>query len=143
MHRILVVDDDPTIRRLLGIVVGLTHDVVEVDNTSAALRAIDIDGPFDLILVDWMMPGHDGLELIKEIRRDRGRQGAVPIIMLTAKDGAEAEDLAYRAGADAYLTKPFVPEIVESLIDVMIMAASRETGVHRVSRNRPEELAGT
>lgn len=135
MHRILVVDDDPTIRRLLRVILSLEYLVSEAANGTEALRAMGLERPFDLILVDWMMPTMSGVELIREIRTNGGRLADTPIIMLTAKDGSDAEAMAYEAGADAYLTKPFEPAVLEELVDVMIQASGDDSHVGRKLRH--------
>lgn len=140
MHRILVVDDDAIIRRLLAAALSADHEVVEAADAATALRSCDLDGPFDLVMVDWMLDGMTGVELIREIRRSPGSLARVPIVMLSAKYEVEAEDLAYEAGADAYLTKPFNPDVLESLVSVMLLAARSGTGVPRASRSPLEVL---
>jgi two-component system alkaline phosphatase synthesis response regulator PhoP len=104
MTRILVVEDEP------AIAMGLEDDLkmegydVEVtgDGSTAALRARG--GGFDLILLDLMLPGKDGLEVCRELRRAGLR---TPILMLTAKAQEEQKVLGFELGADDYVTKPF------------------------------------
>lgn len=136
MARVLVVDDDPSVRKLLCTIVGFDHEVTDADSAESALRACDLEGPFDLMVIDWMMPGMTGIELIEEIRRDRGDLGRTPVIMLTAVSDPEGEHTAHEAGADAYMTKPFHPDVLSSLIDVMVTTAPLERVVHRAARKR-------
>jgi len=105
-QRILVVDDDPTVsdvvRRYLehaGLTVTLAAD------GSAALACFDRERP-DLVVLDLMLPGIDGLEVC---RRLRAQAGAVPIVMLTARGDEADRVLGLQLGADDYVTKPFSP----------------------------------
>jgi len=107
--RILVVDDDPQIRRVMR--VTLTQQGYEVDDTTRGETALAKvrERRFDLVLLDINMPGMGGLETCKMIR-----QGSeVPIIMLTARDAETDKIQALDAGADDYVTKPFgMPELL-------------------------------
>jgi DNA-binding response OmpR family regulator len=120
-HRVLVVDDDPTVsdvvRRYLeqdGCWVRLAAD------GPAALAAVAAERP-DLVVLDLMMPGLDGLEVC---RRLRGQLPALPVVMLTAL-GEEADRvLGLEVGADDYVTKPFSPrELVLRIRSVLRRAA--------------------
>ena len=94
-HRILVVEDDPAIRA--GLVDALTlaaFDVREAVDGDAAVRTA-LAGQFDLILLDLMLPGKDGLAVLEEVRRDRP---SLPVIILTAR-GREADRVAGLCGA--------------------------------------------
>jgi len=108
MPRILVVDDEPNIVRLIQ--VNLERQGYQVDianNGQQALDKIRIQRP-DLLVSDVMMPEMDGFELLSNIRRDAALED-LPVIMLTAK--AQDRDVmeGYTRGADMYLTKPFNP----------------------------------
>jgi len=118
---VLVVDDDPTVsdvvRRYLeraGVAVTLAAD------GPAALQAFDEERP-DLVVLDLMLPGLDGLEVC---RRLRARAGHIPVVMLTAL-GEEADRvLGLQLGADDYVTKPFSPrELV-----LRVQSVLRRTG---------------
>jgi len=98
---ILIVDDEPRFRRALRLsLVMKGYDIREAGSGSDALESMRKDTP-DLILVDWLMSGMDGISLCREIRR--GSQ--VPIIMVTSKRDGRSE--AFAAGANDYLQKPF------------------------------------
>jgi two-component system alkaline phosphatase synthesis response regulator PhoP len=113
MTRILVVEDEP------GIALGLEDDLrlegwdVELigDGIAAARRAKE--SAFDLILLDVMLPGKDGLEVCRELRRSGLR---TPIIMLTAKAQEAEKILGLDLGADDYITKPFSPKELRARI---------------------------
>jgi two-component system KDP operon response regulator KdpE len=103
--RILVVDDDPQIRRVMRVTLtGHGYEVDDVKNGEAALERLR-DHRFDLVLLDINMPGMSGLETCREIRR----QSEVAVIMLTVRDTESDKVEALDAGADDYVTKPFNP----------------------------------
>lgn len=100
---ILIVDDDPDIRKVLYMLLRDSHDVAEAANGAAAVRYIELHPDADLVVLDVMMPGMDGFETCDRIRA----LSNVPILFLTAKS-AEADRLsAYRSGGDDFLPKPF------------------------------------
>ena len=106
--RILIVDDEPHIRRLLAH--RLTADgfqVAEADNGEQGLEAID-EFPPDLVLLDLMMPGANGLEVLACIRSAPAHAG-IPVIILTAKGQDTDRELAFAGGATDFVTKPFSP----------------------------------
>lgn len=106
---VLVVEDDHDIRDML--VFSLQRAGYSVVETEDAEQAIDKLGAIlpEIMLVDWMLPGMDGPEFIKRIRRDELTQN-IPVIMLTAR-GEEADKLkGFETGADDYVTKPFSPK---------------------------------
>ena len=104
--RILVVDDDPALAEMIGIV--LRADGFEpsfCDNGAEALTAFREHRP-DLVLLDLMLPGKDGIEVCTELRRESG----VPVIMLTAKSDTTDVVRGLESGADDYIVKPFNPK---------------------------------
>ena len=106
MQRILVVEDEPTIATGLQDDLELEGYAVEVvDNGTAALKRI-LEGQFDLILLDVMLPGADGFTICREARMKGIR---TPIVMLTAKGQEVDKVVGLELGADDYVTKPFSP----------------------------------
>ncbi len=105
MTRVLVVDDDPTVREVVvSYLKAEGYDVSEAADGETALAKIEHERP-DLIVLDIMLPGLDGLEVCRRVRAT----SQVPIIMLTAL-GSEADRVVgLELGADDYLTKPFSP----------------------------------
>ncbi len=101
--RVLVVDDDPALAEMLGIVLrGEGFETAFVADGDAALGAFRRERP-DIVLLDLMLPGTDGLEVCRQIRAESG----VPIIMLTAKGDTVDVVLGLESGADDYVVKPF------------------------------------
>ncbi|MGA9278721.1 response regulator transcription factor [Ilumatobacter sp.] len=108
--QVLVVEDEPAIRDVVATALRYQgHIVHEVGDGTAALAAAT-ESPFDLIVLDVMLPGLDGFEVCRRLR-DRGR--FCPVLFLTARDRTEHRIEGFVAGGDDYLTKPFsVDELV-------------------------------
>lgn len=123
-HKILVVDDDNALREMVGIV--LESEGFEVcfhDAGAGALEAFKTEEP-DLVLLDVMLPGKDGIEVCKEIRASAG----TPIIMLTAKTESEDVVRGLEAGADDYVVKPFDPTVLLARIRARLRPLSKADG---------------
>ena len=107
-RRVLVVDDETSVREVLGQYLHLDgYAVLEAADGIEALRVAEREPP-DLVILDLMLPGMDGLEVCRRLRE----RSAVPILMLTAR-GDEMDKLeGFRAGTDDYVTKPFSPREV-------------------------------
>lgn len=104
MAKILFVDDESNIRRLVGYDLKTAgYDFVLCENGKQAYEAAAKD-VFDVIVIDWMMPLMNGIELVEQLRRD-GNEAV--LVMLTAKDEEESLLEAFEAGVDDYVTKPF------------------------------------
>jgi DNA-binding response OmpR family regulator len=107
--RILVVDDEPHIRRVLDAMLGKEgFDVVMASEGSEGLRAVQTGG-IDLVILDLIMPGATGLEVLAKIRADP-KTLRLPVIILTAKGQDADREAAFAGGADDFLTKPFSPK---------------------------------
>jgi len=115
-HEVLVVDDDPNVFELVQLYVG--SDQVDVLQALDAYAGLDlaIRRQPDVIVLDVMMPGMDGLEMCRRIR-ERPELASTPVVILSAK--VEDDDIAagYEAGADDYVTKPFEPEELAARIN--------------------------
>ncbi|BDT77418.1 MULTISPECIES: phosphate regulon transcriptional regulator PhoB [Polynucleobacter] len=108
-HRILIVEDEPSIAELIAI--NLSHAGYEVEKamqTELALAMMKDQLP-SLIILDWMMPGKSGVQFAKELRAN-DRTKSLPILMLTAKSEESDKVLGLDSGADDYVTKPFSPK---------------------------------
>jgi two-component system, OmpR family, response regulator MprA len=126
--RVLLVDDDPRLRNALRRALMLKGFQVEL--TKDAATALDIlDGePPDLIILDIMMPGLDGLRLCRLIRANHD----LPILMLTALDSVRDRVVGLEAGADDYLAKPFATDELLARVNALLRRA--RTGHHRADR---------
>ncbi len=104
--RILVVDDEPFLRRILTyILVKAGHQVECAEDGEEAWRQLSRDDPPDLVISDLMMPGISGIDLLKRVRADR--KSSIPFMILTARGLGVEEQEARDNGADAFLAKPF------------------------------------
>ncbi|MCR5577512.1 MAG: response regulator transcription factor [Oscillospiraceae bacterium] len=103
--KILIVDDDPDIRRVLTLLMRDSYEVAQAADGAAALRQLKAQPDTDLVVLDVMMPGMDGFETCAEMRKFSN----VPILFLTAKSAEEDLLRAYAGGGDDFLSKPFSP----------------------------------
>ncbi|MCT2023702.1 MtrAB system response regulator MtrA [Corynebacterium sanguinis] len=105
-HRILVVEDDPAINEMLTIV--LESEGFETQSVTDGAEAVPVFNDYDpdIVLLDLMLPGMNGVDICREIRK----VSAVPIVMLTAKTDTVDVVLGLESGADDYITKPFKPK---------------------------------
>ena len=104
MNKVLVIEDDPEIVDLLEIhLKDLSCELIKTYSGEAGLQAIK-NNPLDLVILDVMLPGIDGMEVCQRIRSE---QNNVPVLMLTAKSEEIDKVLGLEIGADDYLTKPF------------------------------------
>ncbi|OGO14897.1 MAG: DNA-binding response regulator [Chloroflexi bacterium RBG_16_48_8] len=149
-ERILVIEDDERILQFLNR--GLTYEGYRVDTAEDGPSGLVVarDHPPDLVILDWMLPGLDGLEVCRRLRDASN----VPILMLTAKDTLADRVGGLDAGADDYLVKPFEFEELLARIRALLRRAKVEspeilmfsnlrldTGTHQVFRgNRSMEL---
>ena len=104
MPRVLIVEDDDAMRDMVGY--ALADEGMEVEAVAdgeSALEVFSSSGPFDLVLLDIMLPGVDGITVCKELTS----KSDVPVIMLTARDDETSVVVGLEVGADDYITKPF------------------------------------
>ena len=122
---VLVVDDEPAIRDMLTMVLKAASFVVlEAENARLA-HAVIIDRRPDIVLLDWMMPGTTGLELLRRLKRDPLTKN-VPIIMLTAKAEEGGKVAGLDSGADDYVSKPFSPRELVARIKAVLRRISED-----------------
>ncbi|HEX2988565.1 MAG TPA: response regulator transcription factor [Chloroflexota bacterium] len=116
-ERILVVDDDPGVTSVLKR--GLGYEGYEVVVAGSGREALDLarGNPPDLVILDIMMPGMDGLEVT---RRLRAVDGKLPILLLTAKDAPADQVTGFETGADDYVVKPFVFEVLLARVRALL-----------------------
>ena len=108
MARLLVIDDDVDLATLTSLRLRrVGHSVEAVHNGSAGLAAIRSTHP-ELVVLDWMMPGLDGIEVAEAVHADDSIS-SIPLVMLTARSGTSDIDRALEAGVTAVMTKPYVP----------------------------------
>jgi DNA-binding response OmpR family regulator len=133
--RVLLIDDDVRLHELLRdyLVQNGAH-VVGAHDGRAGLDALRASGPFDVVLLDVMMPGMDGLETCRRIRQESD----VPVVMLTAKGDEADRVVGLELGADDYVPKPFSPRELLARIRAVLRRARPEPG--KETRIRVGEL---
>ena len=126
--RVLVIEDEERIRQFLQR--GLAYEDYRVDVAAEGSTGLALarENPPDVVILDWMLPGMDGLEVCRRLRA----AGPVPILMLTAKDAVGDRVLGLDAGADDYLVKPFAfDELLARLRALLRRAAPSQPEVLR------------
>lgn len=122
MVKILIVDDDINLRRLVKRYAGLENILCdEAGNGSEALKKA-AEATFDLIILDIMMPGMDGFETLTELRKT----SEVPVIMLTAKNEEYDRLVGFDLGADDYVPKPFSPKELMARVKAVLKRSSKQ-----------------
>jgi two-component system chemotaxis response regulator CheY len=115
MKRIMTVDDSPTVRKVLNMILsGAGYEVVEAEDGLDALDKLHQKN-IDLLVTDLKLPNLDGVGLIKEVRNQLGNR-FLPIIMLTTSADSEQKQAGKGAGASGWVTKPFMPEQLLSVV---------------------------
>ena len=154
MQRTLVVDDDPAVTSVLRR--GLSYEGFAVDTAEAGPSALDVarERPPDLVILDIMMPGMDGLEVLQRLRAADAR---LPVLLLTAKDAAPDQVHGLDLGADDYVVKPFSFDVLLARVRALLRRSEAErpdvlrfadlsldTGTRRAQRHSREiELTAT
>ncbi|MBX3412141.1 MAG: response regulator transcription factor [Pirellulales bacterium] len=124
--RILLVEDE---RRIADFLVrGLTEEGYQVEHAADGPTGDHAlhHGTWDLVLLDWWLPGEDGIDLLK---RFRGRNRSTPVIMLTARDAVPERVAGLDAGADDYLCKPFAFEELLARIRALLRRPEQQSGL--------------
>lgn len=120
--RLLVADDEPHIRRILTSLLEMSGFTIDaVSDGTAALELLQGTLPYDVILLDIMMPGASGLQVLERLRGFPHRADA-PVVILTAKGQDADREEAYRLGAADFVTKPFSPKKLLARIDELLDA---------------------
>jgi CheY-like chemotaxis protein len=112
--KILIIDDDLSIRLLLENFLSRDYEIIGKTNGIEALDWLEHDIP-DLIICDIQMPGMDGYEVLRRVR-ERGYTKHTPVMMLSGSEPSRDRVKCYKLGAQDFLTKPFNPEELEELI---------------------------
>ena len=123
MKKILIVDDSPTIRRMVAASLQSLDSVV-FNEASNGLEAIEILAreSTNLMILDLNMPDMHGLDVLKFVRRQPQHQN-LPIIVLTTRGDESSRQSAEQAGATTYLTKPFSPQVLAAAARTLLVAA--------------------
>jgi two-component system chemotaxis response regulator CheY len=124
MQTILVVDDSPTIRRMVRAALGGLSDVTFTE-AGSGLQAIETLAvqPVHMLMLDLNMPDMHGLDVLKFLR-SHAQYRELPVMILTTRGDESSREAALKAGASAYMTKPFVPaDLLSSVKKLLAMSA--------------------
>lgn len=122
-RRILVVEDEAPIREMVCFVLDQNgYQPIEADDYDAAIARLVEPFP-DLVLLDWMIPGGSGIQVIKHMKRD-SQLREIPVMMLTARGEEEDRVKGLETGADDYLTKPFSPKELVARVKAILRRIS-------------------
>ena len=124
--KILVVDDAPTIRRILKNALKEMgyENVDEAEDGQIALQKLR-KSKYDFVITDWNMPNMTGIELVQEIRKDPNLKH-LPILMVTAEAKKENIILALKSGVNNYIVKPFTPKVLKEKISAIFAAKNKK-----------------
>jgi len=125
LAKILVIEDEPkTANAIRSGLRGEGYDATVAKTGEEGFFQLNTE-PFDLVILDWMLPGHDGIEILKTLRA-RGTE--TPVLLLTARDAIEDRVLGLDSGADDYLMKPFAfAELLARVRALLRRAGDTET----------------
>ncbi|MFT6956608.1 MAG: two-component system phosphate regulon response regulator PhoB, partial [Halieaceae bacterium] len=122
-HKVLIVDDESAIRDMLRMALELSDfECIEAENIQQA-HGLIVDERPDVVLLDWMLPGGSGVELLRRLKRDEATAN-VPVIMLTAKTTEDNLIQGLDVGADDYVTKPFAPRELIARVHALLRRSS-------------------
>jgi two-component system copper resistance phosphate regulon response regulator CusR len=121
LMKILVVEDEPKLAEYLRKALTESSYVVDVAHSGPEGRYLAIEGQYDLVLLDVMLPGLDGFAVLRELRRDKH----IPVLMLTARDKVEDRVKGLQAGADDYLVKPFALSELLARVQALLRRGAR------------------
>lgn len=130
--KLLVVEDEPKLSAYLSKGLGEQGFVVDVARDGIDGRHLAVEGDYDLVLLDAMLPGIDGFAVLSAIRKAKD----TPVLMLTARDSVEDRVRGLRAGADDYLAKPFAFSELLARVDALL----RRVGNGRLEQRRARSL---
>ena len=128
MHKILIVDDSPTIRKMVrASLQGLDAEFIEASTGLEAIEQLAVTR-VQAIVLDLNMPDMHGIDVLKFVRRN-AHYSALPVIVLTTRGDESSRQTAKQAGATEYMTKPFAPQslarAVQHLLDATVDASAR------------------
>ena len=117
MARVLIVEDDPAVRDVVEH--ALSREGMRTETVSdgeKALECLRAASPFDLVVLDVMLPGMDGISVCQELRNSDSPSADAPVVILTARDDETSVVVGLEVGADDYVTKPFRPRELVSRV---------------------------
>jgi sigma-B regulation protein RsbU (phosphoserine phosphatase) len=139
--RLLIAEDDPVSRRVLQATLGRWgYDLLAASDGDEAWRVLTRPEPPDLAILDWMMPGMDGVEICRRLR-SRPERSPVYLILLTAKGDREDIVEGLQAGADDYITKPFDRDELRARLQVGVRVVELQRSLAERVRELEDALS--
>lgn len=120
-ERILICDDEPSLRELMRIALDGDYEFAEAESARVAIELTRELRP-DLLLLDVMMPGQSGLDVLAEVRADPELE-SLPVVVVSAFSSDADRRAAEAAGADRFLAKPFEPDDLVSMVEELLREA--------------------
>lgn len=131
---VLVVEDEKAIRDMLRMALEVAkYRFIEAKNIRDA-HVLIVDERPDIVLLDWMLPGGSGLELLRRLKREDNTR-EIPVIMLTAKAAEDNVIQGLEVGADDYVTKPFAPRELIARIQALLRRSAKDSAQDRIGLN--------
>ena len=139
-EKILIVEDEEKLNRMVEL--ELNYEGYQTGKALDGRTGLEmaLSGEYDLVLLDIMLPGLNGLEVLRRIRRENA---ALPVILLTARDATVDKVSGLDSGADDYVTKPFSPAELTARVDALYRRAGGETGGDNGEISQPPFLLNT
>ncbi|MEW7978175.1 MAG: phosphate regulon transcriptional regulator PhoB [Candidatus Sedimenticola endophacoides] len=135
--KILIVEDDPAVRDMIGFVLRQNdYETLEAADAEQA-RACLAESVPDMILMDWMLPGMSGVELIRQLKQD-GLTRDIPVVLLTARGEEDDKVRGLECGAEDYVTKPFSPRELAARIKVILRRVAPHATEEKVTTGQLE-----
>lgn len=131
-NKVLVVEDENDIRDLIKIHLARNGYDVEEESDGAKALTKAKNGKYDLLLLDWMLPGMSGLEITKELRKTKGHD-ELSLLMVTAKSSESDIILGLESGADDYLVKPFELSILMARVKALLRRKEKRDPSNKIS----------
>src|SRR5574341_2147860 len=124
--RILVVDDDPNLIVLVSkMLARVGVNPATAEDGAEALEQLHNEDPFDLLILDLMLPDIDGFEILSQLRADH-RFNDMPVLILSARADPDTIQRGLDMGADGYLTKPYLPNTLTSRVRAILAQGRRQ-----------------
>lgn len=126
MSRILLIEDEESIRKIIAYdLIKSGYDIVEAEDGKKGLE-LGLNEKFDLMIIDWMLPEIEGIELVKQFRKNKVDS---VFVMVTAKDDEDDLLEAFEAGVDDYISKPFSPKVLMARVNAHLKRTKRNDDV--------------
>lgn len=121
MAKVLIVEDEKEIIEVIADLMTSEHHISESSMNGADALALLQHSEFDLIILDWCLPGKAGIDVLREFRQSGGR---TPIIFLTGRSGMDDKEIGFFTGADDYLSKPFEVRELRARVRALLRRSS-------------------